>query len=258
VQHAATTRAGDAERWAREAAGLPIDAVVVAGGDGTIHEALNGLDLERTALGIIPAGTANVLAHELALPSDPAGLARLLARGAITPVRHGEVGGRRFAMMAGVGYDARAVAGVSPRLKRATGKLAYGLAVIEEIARAGEARLRVRIGDWVSTASWVVAANGRHYAGRFVIAPRARLDRPTLEACVCPAGGPWNALRYLGSLGVGILPAWSDVHYRATAEVAIDGPASEPVQADGEVVGRLPVVVRIAAAPVRLIAPART
>jgi YegS/Rv2252/BmrU family lipid kinase len=255
LELARTARPGDAERWTREAATLPFDAIVVAGGDGTVNEVLNGLDLDRQVLGVIPAGTANVLARELGLPSDAPSLARLLARGPVRRAHLGEVNGRRFAMMAGVGFDARAVTGVSARLKRRAGRLAYGVAILEEIAHAGGPRLRVRAGAWSSAASWVVAAKGRHYAGGFVIAPMARLENPTLSLCVCPGGGRVNALRYLASLGVGLLPVWSDVRYRAATEVVVEGPPSEPVQADGEPVGRLPAAVRLGARTVRLIAP---
>ena len=97
-----TTARGDAERTAREAPADVHDVIVAAGGDGTINEVINGLAGRRMPLGIIPLGTANVLAAELDLPQDIDGLARTIALGRTSPVNLGEVNGRRFVMMAGV------------------------------------------------------------------------------------------------------------------------------------------------------------
>ena len=84
------TRApGHAEQIARAATAATMDVIVAAGGDGTVSEIVNGLADPAIALGLIPLGTANVLAHEIALPRDPARIARTLAAGPIKPVRIG-------------------------------------------------------------------------------------------------------------------------------------------------------------------------
>lgn len=256
VEIAVTERAGDAERIARAASVGGCDAVVVAGGDGTINEALNGLDLEAGTLGIIPCGTANVLARELRLPSDPRALAALLATGPTRSVQPGLGNGRRFAMMVGVGLDARAVATVSPRLKRAVGRYAYAASILGAIAAApGAARFTVTFEGRQRPAAWVVAARGRHYAGDFVVAPGADLGRADVEVCLCPHGGRLNALRYIASLGLGMLGANPDVRRATATSVRIDGPPDEPVQADGEIIGHLPVVITVAPQRLRVIAP---
>ena len=73
-------------------------------------------------MGIVPLGTANVLAHELGLPLDPPGTADILALGPARPIRLGMANGRCFAKMAGAGPDARMVERVSRRLERLIGK----------------------------------------------------------------------------------------------------------------------------------------
>jgi diacylglycerol kinase (ATP) len=96
--------------------------VVAAGGDGTVNEVLNGLSQEAT-LGILPLGTANVLARELGLPLEPeAACERILTgtafRTDVGVATDGEGTERRFACMAGIGFDAEVVGEVGPRLKR--------------------------------------------------------------------------------------------------------------------------------------------
>src|SRR5215471_9846969 len=104
-----TDRPQHAEALARAADPALFDAVAVAGGDGTINEAVNGLALSPLPLAIFPLGTANVLAAEIGLPSGITPLARLAAFAPASPVWPGEAvaeaasAGRRFLVMAGVG-----------------------------------------------------------------------------------------------------------------------------------------------------------
>src|SRR6185503_15971787 len=116
VRTAATSARGDAARLARAA--RDTGTIAVAGGDGTINEAINGLAGGRARLALISLGTANVLAAELGLPGDAASLARIAAGDAVRAIHLGEAalggaaqgaGARRFSMMAGVGFDAHVV-----------------------------------------------------------------------------------------------------------------------------------------------------
>src|SRR3712207_1505364 len=105
--------------------------VVAAGGDGTVNEVINGLGKNAT-LGILPLGTANVLARELGLPLDVEQACRRILNGERTQIDIGvatDRGGaeRRFACMAGVGFDAHVVRAVTPRLKNYLGTLAFAL-----------------------------------------------------------------------------------------------------------------------------------
>ena len=85
------------------------DVLVVAGGDGTINEAVNGLRDARLPLAIVPLGTANVLAAEIGMATDPRTVARTIALGRPRPISVGVANGRRFLLMAGTGFDAHVV-----------------------------------------------------------------------------------------------------------------------------------------------------
>ena len=132
----ATAARGDAERLAGEAAGF--DLLAVAGGDGTINEAVNGVVAAMAAgramppLGVVPLGTANVLAREIGLAGDPQAIAATLVGRAELACRPGRIRQgervRHFVMMAGIGFDADVVSRVDLRWKRLLGRAAYGLA----------------------------------------------------------------------------------------------------------------------------------
>src|SRR5260370_1189118 len=126
-----TTGPRHAQELARAADPPAAAAVIVGGGDGTITEGVKGLTGSPWRLGILPLGTANVLAGEIGLPRRAAALARILAFAPARPVWPGEAMadgasvGRRFLVMAGVGFGARVGEGPHLPLERRRGQLAY-------------------------------------------------------------------------------------------------------------------------------------
>jgi diacylglycerol kinase (ATP) len=259
-----TTARGDAERFAREAAaltnGAAADLFVVAGGDGTINEAVNGLIAARNgvplpALAVVPLGTANVLAQEIGLSTVPAAIARDIAAGLPRAIHIGAANGRCFTMMAGAGFDAHVVAGVSPALKRRLGKLAYVLESVRQLFRFGFPRYRVTIDGSVHDAASVIVAKGHFYGGRFVCAPEARLEAPEFQVCLFERGGRWNAVRYALALALGRLPRLGDYRIVGGRSVVIEGPPGDPVQGDGDIIARLPVCIELVSQPLRVVMP---
>jgi YegS/Rv2252/BmrU family lipid kinase len=250
---------GDAEVFAREASADDFDVVVAAGGDGTVNEVLNGLadGGSGIALGVIPLGTANVLACEIGLdPKDAEQVARTLATGPCRHVHPGIVNGRRFLLMAGAGLDAHVVAGVSAALKRHTGKLAYVVESLRQAVGYDFPALTIRADGVEYEASMVVACKGRHYGGPFIAAPEASLDSSKLEICILPNKGMAGALRYGLALPMGKLPGLPEVQVISANSIVITGPRGAPVQGDGDIVARLPAEITVADETVELIVPA--
>jgi lipid kinase, YegS/Rv2252/BmrU family len=246
-----TAGRGDAEAMARAVAPGAFDAVVAAGGDGTINEVVNGLGVRTGSappvpLGIVPLGTANVLAHELGLPLDVKGTATVLATGTALPVHLGVANGRCFAMMAGAGLDARVVERVDTRLKRLIGKGAYVAETLAQLAAYRDRRYRVTVDGVVTEVASVIVAKGRFYAGRFVCAPDARLADPRLHVCLFPRPGRWNAVRYIWGVTAGRLARFPDYRIVPADRVVIEGPVGDAVQGDGDVIARLPVEIVLA------------
>jgi YegS/Rv2252/BmrU family lipid kinase len=250
-----TTCRGDAERIAATATRREFDVVAAAGGDGTIGEVANGLGEASPPLAIVPLGTANVFALELGLPLDPAAAARIVAAAQPSPIFTGLADGRRFLQMAGVGFDAHVVEGVSPRLKRWTGKGAYVWRMAVELARYPFPEFHLQLDGAPARAQSVIVAKGHFYGGRFTAAPRARPEAPSFEVVLFRRPGRLGALRAAAALGLDRLPALPEVEVRTARRVVIAGPAGEPVQADGDLIGRLPMRFEIAAEPLRVLRP---
>lgn len=251
-----TRFSGHAVEIVREIDPRNFDVIAAAGGDGTVNEIINGLGTKDVAVGVIPLGTANVLAIEIGMTGNATAIAQALGFGPIRPIRVGRVNGRRFIMMAGAGFDAEVVNGVSPRLKRAFGPMAYVLQAVRRGFGQSPPGLDVEVGGESYRAASVVVCKGRHYGGPFVAAPEATLADDRLHIVMLKTAGPLAVMRYGASLLIGALPRLRDVEIVAAQRLTIRGREGRPIQADGDIVASLPAVIEIDPDPVRLVHPA--
>ena len=263
-----TAAAGDARRIAETCDATRYAVIAVAGGDGTINEVVNGLAgrmVAGPALGIVPLGTANVLAHELGLGFSAAALAQTLTAGREILMQPGEASGagrtRQFSLMAGAGFDAKVVAGVSAPLKRRLGRAAYVWRSLVEARRYRPVRYAVEIDGVRHEAASVIVTHGRLYAGPYVVAPDAALGQPLLHVCLFERWGRSHTLRFGLALLLGRLPRTSGYRVIAGHEIRVSllSDAGEdrrqPVQIDGDDALTLPVSIALAAGAVRLLRP---
>ena len=265
LQLEATGARGDAERMAHEAANTTTNRphlIVAAGGDGTINEVVNGLAGSDMPLGIIPMGTANVLAREIGLKQRSWQVARVLAERVTRPVHLGEVrgsgptGARRFLMMAGAGYDAGVVARVDLRLKYRWGKVAYGIAGLMEWLRGNRHMLTVDVDGQTFQSAWVVIAKGRYYGGGFSIARKARLADDNLVACIMPGKRRIDLARYLLAILFARIEKQPDVRIIPAQQIAISDARETQVEVDGDLYGPLPISFTVAPGTLSLVHPA--
>jgi YegS/Rv2252/BmrU family lipid kinase len=249
---------GDAERAAANACRMDTDVLIVAGGDGTINEVVNGLMAAPgpiPPMAIIPLGTANVLAQEIGLKLSSDKIASAILGERRISVYPGRANGRYFLMMGGVGFDAEVVANVDPALKRKTGGFAY---LVEVLHQSWRHRFEICGGEIDGApfeARWVVVCNGRHYGGPFVAAPSARLTEPGFSVCLLNGGG-FDIARYGAALALGRLSHQPDVRILPAHRIRIDGPIGHRIQGDGEIIGCLPVEIVAADRPIELVVPA--
>ena len=180
-----TQSAEDAAQKAKELSSNPGNIIAACGGDGTINSVIQEMH-EDSTLGIIPAGTANVIARELGIPMDIKEAAKNLLTGAIQKVDVGLCNGRRFLFVAGIGFDAHVAAKVSPFLKKATGKLAYHLSTFKELLTYNAPKLKLRLDDKNKniTAEFIIIANMRRYGGDLFFAPEAMHNDGVLDLVV--------------------------------------------------------------------------
>jgi len=141
----ATTGAGDATNAALLAVERQYDVVIAAGGDGTIHEVVNGLAEQeyRPKLGIIPAGTTNDFARALHIPRDIGSAMDIITRGELIPVDIGRINDRYFINIAGGGRITEITYEVPSKLKTMLGQLAYYLKGMEMLPSIKASDLRI-------------------------------------------------------------------------------------------------------------------
>jgi diacylglycerol kinase (ATP) len=251
-----TAGPGDAERFAAEVDPGAFDLVVAAGGDGTVNETINGLARSGLPLALIPLGTANVLAAEIGLRTDPATVARCVAFGEPRPIALGAANGRRFILMAGAGFDAHVVAGVSVPMKRWLGKGAYVLSTLRQLLMFDFPSYEVLADNTIQNAASVIVTNARYYGGRFVCAPEACLESETLQVCLFERGGRLAAIGYALALFRGRLPAVPGYRLIEARRIEIRGRRGEPIQVDGDGIGQLNAAIEVLPRALDLVFPA--
>jgi len=250
-----TAGPGHATALARAERDETADVLVAAGGDGTINEVAAGIAGSNRKLGILPLGTANVLAWEIGLAPRYDLAADVVARGETRSVRLGKAGDRPFLIMASAGIDSRVVAAMSARLKRHLGKFAYVLIGVREAFRHSYPQLELKIDGQTERAFLMIAANASRYGGPFVVAPDADLGSSDLQVVLLRRGGPWNMLRYGLALLGNRLTDLPDADVRPARSIELCGPPGHPVQADGDLVATAPCRIDIGEQVVDLVVP---
>ena len=184
---------GDAERLAAELA-PSVDPLLVLGGDGTVHEVVNGLPLERDGsgpvVGLLTGGTGNDLARGLGLPTDPVAAAGALAGARPRRLDLLDCGGRRAANGVNAGFAAAATDRLSRRAKHALGPLAYLAGGVLAGVAPPSWPARVEVGGRVveGPALAVVVGNGGSFGGGRRLLPDADPGDGLLDVLVVPAG----------------------------------------------------------------------
>ena len=255
-----TAGPNDAARLAAEALDAGAREVVVRGGDGTLHEAIQGLAGRGARVALWPAGTANVLARQLGLPADAAGAAEVFAGGKTRRLSLGcatseRTGARRyFFMMAGVGLDASVVRHVRPRLKRRVGEVAYWYAGLGHLAHWRPQEFTVEANGETFPATYAAVGKAPWYGGGLAITPRARLDADEFEVCVIHTHSRLRYLRLLAHAMRGGAPEGTRaLTYVRASRVRAHGDAY--VQADGELIGELPMTFEVVREGLEVIVP---
>jgi YegS/Rv2252/BmrU family lipid kinase len=255
-----TLARGDATRLAADAARSGQRIVLVAGGDGTINEVIQGLAGTQTALGAIPLGTMNVWVRELGLPLDPAETIRELLLGQVRRVDLGRANGRYFLLMAGLGFDAHAMHVVEGPVKRRFGPLAVLAAGALAALRMRGSRLRVRADGraFTTDAVLVTIGNTRLWAGAVQITHRATAADGLLDVCIFPGRSLLTRLRHILLVFVGRHADDPEVSYFQARELLVMARPALPLQIDGEPFESTPARVEIVPGALRVLVGAGT
>jgi YegS/Rv2252/BmrU family lipid kinase len=229
-----TERPGHAHDLAQALRRQGVSRVIAWGGDGTVNEVASALVGSDAIVGIVPGGSGNGLARELGIPFDPARALGVALDGPPRRIDAGELDGRLFFNIAGVGLDARIARRFSADSRR--GFTRYLQLSVAELVRFSPLECTVTV-DGVprSVRPLIVAlANSRQYGSGAVIAPRARVDDGKLDVVLVPYRAPWKALMDARHLFTATVDRVAGVSIARATEVEISSLESLEYHVDGE------------------------
>lgn len=250
---------GHAASLAREAAERETDLVITMGGDGTVHEVINGLAGTNTALAVLPSGTGNDYARNLKIPQDPLKALHVLHKGSRQRIDLGILNSTYFINMAGLGFDA-AVARQVNKGKYFNGTPAYLAAIGKTLVSYQSIEIELTIDGHTlnETITMIAVANGEHVGGGIRMVPGAEMADGLLDVCVVKEASPWEILKTLPLLYKGghlKHPKCSFYRGRDIIIKPLDPRQKSWVQVDGEVIQGQPLYFGISPQALTILKP---
>jgi YegS/Rv2252/BmrU family lipid kinase len=202
-----TSPSDDVPQIVREAEARGFDAILAAGGDGTVSAVANGLINRPTPLGIVPIGTGNALARELGIPLDAKGACNLLLGDhTIRRIDAMKVGEYYYVLTVGVGVSALTMADTHRQQKRRFGRLAYIWNGLRHLLSSSIWRFSVTIDDRTThvRATEVVVTNAQILGVQPISwGPQVTIDDGQIDLCHVRAGTLAELLRSIAGLALG-------------------------------------------------------
>jgi diacylglycerol kinase (ATP) len=259
---ARTAAAGDGERLAREAVADGVEIVIAHGGDGTAMDVAAALVGTGRPLGLLPAGTGNLLAGNLGIRRSWRAASDVILRGVPRIVDVGRLttgeGSRIFAVACGAGFDAELMRGTAARHKRAFGMGAYVATALWLARTITRSRIRIEADGAVheAHAAVVLVANcGELIPGVLPIHGAIRPDDGVLDVAVLDAASLPGAARLVWWMFVRRPHAVPGITFLRAAHVRLTADPALPVQADGEAAGTTPLTVELLPLALHVLAP---
>ena len=233
--------------------------VVAAGGDGTVSAVMDGLAGSSIPLGIIPTGTANLIARELNIPLEIGEAVALIASAPRTRMIDAmRIGSRVYVLIAGVGMSASVAGGTTRKNKTRFGLIAYLGATILQVFHFRPRHLEVAVdGDTRAYHAVEVAVANCGILAKMLFpkGPDIHVDDGHLDVWILSTKTLLDYPRYLLKIIAG-RPASPRVHFiKAEKNIAIRSTVPLPVQADGDVIGTTPVEIEVLRGAVKVIVP---
>lgn len=251
VKGSRLTEAGEA------AAQTNTPAVIIGGGDGTFGALAPFFAHSEVAIGVLPLGTGNAFAYDLDIPQDPLEACRVIGQGNIGFIDLGRIGDRYFVNHVAAGASTLVSRSLSAGSKRWLGKLAYLLAAIHAfpMIRSFEARLILDDEEVKATCMQIVAGNGRHHAGPFLLSPDASRSSGRLLVYWLASDERGRLLQLIRGLRSGEHIEMPDVEMREVEHVRIETSRPIGVSIDGELGFRTPIELSIDRQALRVFVP---
>lgn len=255
-----TAKELDATNYCISACEQCFDLVVSIGGDGTLHETINGLlDQEhRPLLGIIPLGTVNDFARALNIPLNPDQAIRTLLSTHTRSVDMGRLNDELFANVVAAGSLAESLSSVTSEDKSKLGAFAYFREGFKELINGSASPMTIEYDGtvWEGESPLFIATLTNSVGGFERIAPDAQVDDGLLHGFIIHDLNLFNTLAVGTSLLLGNLKGHSDVTYFTAQHIRVSSTSSVRTNVDGEEGPALPIDMHILPGHVEVIVPA--
>ena len=244
VEFHASTAPGDLESQVLKHVDEGATRIIIAGGDGSIHEAVNGLlrSNNKAAFGVIPTGTGNDFVKACGIPLNWEHATQLLADRLVAgasprPIDAGRFNDRYYANGAGIGFDAK-VTRIAQSIRLPIGDLVYLLAIFRTMFRgivSPHVEMRAKDFSWDGPLTLAAICNGPWVGGMFHIAPMAKNDDNVLELLIAKPVTRRRILALLPKLMNGEHLQEPDIAHHAVTSLSIKADSPIPSHVDGEV-----------------------
>jgi YegS/Rv2252/BmrU family lipid kinase len=250
--HAATEVAPWIEAHAHEA-----EAVVVAGGDGSLNAVAPALLKTGLPLGILPTGTANDLARTLGIPTAIEEAADLIAAGHTRCIDLGQVNGHPFFNVASIGLSADLASSLTRESKRRFGRLGYAFAALRVLvaARPFHATIVSPEGTVQAKTLQIAIGNGRYYGGGMAIEESATIDDGHLDLYSLEVDRVWKLLLMAKAFHDGRHGLWEEVRATKGVSFEIRTRRPRPINTDGELGTATPAKFEVLPKAITVFAP---
>lgn len=234
-----TNQPGEAQQLCKEL-GEQYDVVYILGGDGTVHECVNGLALldHPPVIGVLPGGTCNDFSRALMMPQQMARAAEVLNERHTHTLDIGTVNGQYFTNFYGIGLIAETSQNINPDLKGALGKISYFLSTLQTVRTAEPFTFHMTHdeGESDGEAIMIYIANGRFLGTNPLPFPASSLEDGLLDVLIIREAG-LPLLRELMSRKTEEIwnPQYSNIDYIRTTKVTLTTAQPMPADMDGEI-----------------------
>ena len=251
-----TAKKGDAKALAEKLTGDGVETLAVVGGDGTLHEVINGfMDFSKTALGIIPCGTGNDFAAALNIPNDIPAAVDLIIDGSARFVDFMQMPTVRGLNIIGMGVDVEVLRRYAA-LKKPT-KFGYTKCLIKTLLRPKMTSFSAKFNGKTENYESFIAcvANGYRYGGGIPICPTANPTDKKLDFVAVKKVKGLKMIKAFLKLKKGKILTLKETSHDNMAEIRITADKPYTVQVDGELYENIPFEVKVVSDALRVYAP---
>lgn len=234
-----------------------VDAVVVAGGDGSVNSAAAGLAETGLPAGIVPMGTANDLAKTLAIPLDAEEAVETILSGHRRPIDLGVANDKYFLNAASIGVSTRIARALHGPYKKRFGVFAYGIATLRVLTQARVFHAEIEIDGKVEVVKTIqiTVGSGRRYGGFLTIHEDAEPDDGLLDLIAVRINRWWQILPLTPALLRGHYGNRKKVLTHTMREVIVRTRSSHDVDLDGDLLTTTPVSFSVRPAAIEIFVP---